>query len=58
MSVWAMLENGARSSWTPVIDWSLVTIVMKALMSEPVASVAMKESTPQADDDESVDARR
>ena len=42
-----MLENGGRSSWTPVIDWSFVTIVMNALMSDPVASVAMKESTPR-----------
>ena len=47
MSVWAMLENGVCRSFTPVIDWSLVTIVMKALISDPVASVPMKESTPR-----------
>src|SRR3954447_11898527 len=42
-----MLENGARRSFTPVIDWSLVTIVMSALISDPVASVPMNESTPR-----------
>lgn len=40
-----MLAKGSRRSLTPVIDVPSVNIVMKAWMSDPVASVAMNEST-------------
>lgn len=40
-----MLANGSASSRTPVMELSLVTMVITDWISAPVARVAMKEST-------------
>ena len=44
-SSWAMLANGSASNRTPVMELSLVTMVISDWISAPVARVAMKEST-------------